>query len=162
MLALHWKYVLLSERINMRETMSLKKTCQWFYFPWNVIRYLWCLESEVPKRSHPNMLLTSVLLDTFLISLMAFSLKQAKHIIFRTSVNMWWKILHVCLSNVQVGFRQHFIPAQTFVKFNFLDSKRFFQNSIVLKLSSRLCLICKWNWMVTKLIKNLSKRCKKT
>lgn len=122
-----------SERINMCEIMSLKKTCQWFYFPWTVIRYLWCLQSKVPKRSHPNKLLTSVLLDMFLISLIASGLKWAKHI-FRTSVNMWWKMLHVCLSNVQVGFRRDFIPAQTLVKFNFLHSKRFFRNSVVLTL----------------------------
>ena len=133
MLALHWKYVLFSERINMCEIISLKKTCQWFYFPSTVIRYLWCLQSKVPKSSHLNKLSTCVLLDTFLISLMASSLKRAKHI-FRTSVNMWWKTLHVCLSNVKVGFRRDFIPAQTLVKFNFLHSKRFFRNSVVLKL----------------------------
>ena len=69
---------------------------------------LWCLQSKVPKRSHPNKLLTSVLLDTFLISLMASSLKRAKHI-FRTSMNMWWKTLHVCLSNVKVGSWRDFI-----------------------------------------------------
>ena len=72
-------------------------------------------------------------LTRFLISLMASGLKRAKHI-FRTSVNMWWKTLHVCLSNVQVGFRRDFIPAQTLVKFNFLHSKRFFRNSVELKL----------------------------
>ena len=94
---------------------------------------LWCLQSKVPKCSHPNKLLTSVLLDTLLISLMASGLKRAEHI-FRTSMNMWWKTLHVCLSNVKVGFRRDFIPAQTLVKFNFLHSKRFFRNSVVLKL----------------------------
>ena len=109
-----------------------ESTCaKWFYFPSTVIRYLWCLQSKVPKSSHLNKLSTCVLLDTFLISLMASSLKRAKHI-FRTSVNMWWKTLHVCLSNVQVGFRRDFIPAQTLVKFNFLHSKRFFRNSVVL------------------------------
>lgn len=48
-------------------------------------------------------------------------------------------------------------PAQSLKKFNFFLSKRFFQNSVVLKLliSSLLHLIHKWNW--TKLVKKMSK-----
>ena len=41
------------------------------------------------------------LFDKFLVSLMASGLKRANQI-FRTNVTTWWKMLHVCLSNLKV------------------------------------------------------------
>ena len=51
----------------------------------------------------------------------------------------------------------NFFLAQILAKFNFFLSKRFFQNSVVLKLliSSLLHLIHEWNW--TKLVTNVGK-----
>ena len=69
-----------------------------------------------------------------------------------------WKWTGVC-ENARKSILaiNKFFPAQIFAKFNFFLSKRFFQNSVVLKLLilSLLHLIHEWNW--TKLVKTMSK-----
>ena len=152
-----------SERISMCEIMSLKKKCQRFYFPWTVICYLWCLQSKVPKRSHPNKLLTSVSLDTFLISLMASTLKRAKHFQNKREHCDEKRCMFVYqMSKLDYLGGILFLP-KLWSNLTFYIAKGFSRILLYLNFDFKPSAFdLQWNWMVTKIIKNLSKRCKKT